>query len=99
MGEFELAADPPEVTIVTSSGCHMCEMAKDVVNAIALDHQLRIRIVDLTSPEGTRLARLHRMPFPPMILIDGHLHGHGRVSEKKLRRYFEPTPRLVGDGL
>lgn len=79
---------PGTITIVTSSGCPLCEMAKELVDVVARDHQLSVRIVDLVSPAGTRLARLHRMPFPPLVLIDGQLHGHGRVSERKLRRHL-----------
>lgn len=61
-------------------------MAKEVVGTVALEHDLRVEIVDLNSGEGRRLALLHRMPFPPMVLIDGTVHGHGRISEKRLRR-------------
>lgn len=89
MEHSEEATSRGTVTIVTSSGCHLCELAKDVVNSVAGDHRLSVRIVDLMSPEGTRLATTHRMPFPPLILVNGQLHGHGRVSEKKLRRFVE----------
>ncbi len=91
MGQTDQDVRPKVVTLVTSSGCHLCEMAKDVLAAVARDHPLTVEEVDLASDSGQRLARTHRMPFPPMVLIDGHVHAHGRVSEKKLRRFLEQT--------
>jgi len=79
----------PEITLVTSPGCHMCEMAKDLISAIALERPLTLSVVELTSAEGEALASAHRMPFPPLMLINGVRHGHGRISEKKLRRALD----------
>lgn len=79
-------APPPEIVLVTSTGCHMCEMAKDTIAAVGVDFPVEVRMVDMTSPEGEELARAHRMPFPPLVLIDGQVHGYGRLSEKKFRR-------------
>jgi glutaredoxin len=95
VGPTEHDASPRAVTIVTSTGCHLCERAKDVVETVALDHELEVRIVDLNSGEGRRLALLHRMPFPPMVLIDGAVHGHGRISEKRLRRDLTPESSAI----
>ncbi len=99
MGQTKHEVSPRSVAIITSSGCHLCEMAKEVVAAVGLDHELSVRIVDLASPEGQRLAKLHQMPFAPMVLIDGQLHAHGRVSEKKLRRYLQQAPRPINERL
>lgn len=76
----------PTVTLVTSPGCHLCEMARDVINAVSMETPLSVEVVELTSPEGEALATSHRMPFPPLVLINGHRHSHGRISEKKFRR-------------
>jgi len=64
----------------------MCEMAKDTIAAVGIDHPISVRTVDMTSREGEELTGIHRMPFPPLVLIDGQLHGYGRLSEKKFRR-------------
>jgi len=61
-------------------------MARDVINAVSMETPLSVEVVELTSPEGEALATSHRMPFPPLILINGQRHTHGRISEKKLRR-------------
>jgi len=61
-------------------------MAKDVITSVALDIPLSLTIIELTSPDGEALAASHRMPFPPLILINGQHHTHGRISEKKFRR-------------
>lgn len=78
-----------EITLVATPACHLCEMAKDSIGAVARDYPVSVRHVDLASPEGQELSVQHRMPFPPLVLINGIYHGHGRVSEKKLRRAIE----------
>jgi hypothetical protein len=80
---------PHNITLLTSSGCHLCEMAKDVIHDATADYELTITIVDLASPEGQNIATLHRMPFPPLILIDGKVHANGRLSAKKFRRSLD----------
>jgi len=89
----------PTITLVTSAGCHMCEMAKDMIASVALETPLNLSVVDLTSPDGEALAASHRMPFPPLVLINGQHHAHGRISEKKFRRALgllaaDPTAEL-----
>jgi len=86
-----------EITLVTNTGCHLCEMAKDVIADASSEYPLNVRIIDLASPEGQDLARVHRMPFPPLILIDGKVHGHGRISAKKLRKALDSMDsRIAG---
>lgn len=74
------------MTLVTSAACILCEQARAVLDRVAADHSLRIRAVDLASEEGSALARRHRVPFPPIVLLDGDLHAYGRLSERRLRR-------------
>ncbi len=73
------------VLLVTSTACHYCEMAKDVLGRLAAEYSIRLREVDMMSDEGRSIVRRHQIPFPPAILVDGRYHSHGRVSEKKLR--------------
>ena len=41
--------------------------------------------VDLDSPAGRAALARWRVPFPPIVLVDGSLFGYGRISERKLR--------------
>ncbi len=99
MGPSETGDQVRIVSIVTASGCHLCEMAKDVVAEVGLDHNLEVRLIDLMSEEGKALARVHRMPFPPLVMIDGQVFGHGRLSAKKLRRFLQESYRPVQERL
>ncbi len=75
-----------QVTVVTSAGCHFCREADRLLDDLERRYPLRVERIDLTSPEGSAIARRFRVPFPPVLLIDGEYHGHGRISERKLTR-------------
>jgi len=64
-------------------------MAKDVIASVAVETPLRLETVELASPDGAEIAKLHRMAFPPLILINGQPHAHGRISEKKFRHALD----------
>lgn len=72
--------------LVTSAGCHFCREADQLLDNLGQRFPLSIERIDLTSPEGVELARRFRVPFPPVLLIDGQYHAHGRISERKLTR-------------
>jgi glutaredoxin-like protein DUF836 len=75
-----------DVVLVESEACHLCEDAASVLEAVAPEHQLRVRRVDLASDEGRAIMRAHRAPMPPIVLIGGELLGWGRISRAKLGR-------------
>ncbi len=74
------------VTLLTQDNCTMCDQAKDVVRRVALDQPLSLLEVPLDSPDGREMATRAGVLFAPGILLDGAPFGHGRLSEKKLRR-------------
>lgn len=76
------------VTLLTQPACSMCDFAKQVLTRVGIDYPLEIREIPLDSPAGRTLATEHGVLFAPGILIDGELFGHGRLSEKKLRRHL-----------
>jgi glutaredoxin len=78
-----------EVTFVTSQGCHFCNDAKHLLDALGARFPLEVTEVDLTSAEGRSIAIRWRVPFPPVILINGEYHGHGRISGRKLTKALE----------
>ena len=78
-----------EITFVTSDGCHFCNDAKHLLDDLATRFPLEITEVDLTSAEGRSIAIRWRVPFPPVILINGEYHGHGRIPGRKLTKALE----------
>jgi len=69
----------PRITLVTRSGCHLCEVAKETLDRIGepwtevvLDGDL-----ELEREYGDRV---------PVVLLDGKEHGYWRVEEQRLRR-------------
>lgn len=79
---------PPKrvVTLLTQENCSLCDQAKVILHKISLDHPLILREVRLDSAEGREMAARARMLFAPGVLLDRAPFGHGRLSEKKLRR-------------
>ena len=87
IGSTESAA--VRITFVTSQGCHFCRDAKTLLDELATQFLLEVTEIDLTSAEGRSIALRWRVPFPPVILIDGEYHGHGRISGRKLTKALE----------
>ncbi len=92
-----------EILLVTARRCHFCDDASKLLADLADGYPLRVRKVELTSDEGTAIAARYRVPFPPVLLIDGTYFGHGRISRRKLvkaldtaMRFFEPAPHPHG---
>ncbi|MBI4932926.1 MAG: glutaredoxin family protein [Actinobacteria bacterium] len=81
--------DTIEVILVEADACHLCEDAKSALEAMAAEHRLQLRRVDLSSVEGRAIMRSTRAPMPPIVIIDGELLGWGRLSRGKLRRRLE----------
>ena len=80
--------EPIEIVLVTAPGCHFCEDAADFLDELDSPAPLLVRELPLNSDEGRALAVRHRVPFPPILLIDGVLFGHGRISHRKLERHL-----------
>lgn len=78
-----------EAVLVTAPRCHLCDDAKVLLKDLQAEYPLIVREVDLSSDEGMRLARKFGMPFPPLLVIDNVLFGHGRISRRKLTRFLD----------
>lgn len=79
------------VTLLTDSGCSLCDHAKAVLARVNEQYPLTVREITLSSEEGRQLAREAGVMFPPAVIIDSQLFSHGRLSEKKLRRHLGAT--------
>jgi hypothetical protein len=82
-----------DVVYVTTDRCHFCERGRAVLADLADRYPLRIREVELASPEGFTIASRWQVPYPPIVLVDGELAGYGRLSERSLDRFL--TTRTV----
>ncbi len=78
--------EPAVLTLLTREDCSLCEHAKDVVRRVQQDQPLTLEEVHLDSERGRALAEKHDVLFAPGILLNGAAFGHGRLSERKLRR-------------
>ncbi|MBM3695532.1 MAG: hypothetical protein FJW79_06330 [Actinobacteria bacterium] len=78
-------SEAARVELVTSPGCHFCGHAREVLDRVATDVPLEVTEVDLDSPAGRAALARWRVPFPPILLVNGALFGYGRISERKLR--------------
>lgn len=77
-----------DVVLVTSPGCHFCDEALSLLEELAETSPLRIETVPLSSERGRSLLVRHRVPFPPILMIDGEFFGHGRISRRKLEAHL-----------
>lgn len=76
----------PIVILLTQDACSLCDEAKGVLRRIAADRPLEVEEVALGSERGRLLAQQGQFLFAPGVLLDGEPFGHGRLSEKKLRK-------------
>jgi glutaredoxin len=74
----------PDVVLYTRHGCHLCEIAAEVLTR----HKLDIRVVDIDQhPE----LRERYNECVPVVEIDGRERFRGRVDELLLRRILRGT--------
>lgn len=77
-----------DVVVVTSPGCHFCDDALGLLEELAETYPLRRELVPLCSEVGRSLLVRHRVPFPPILVIDGEFFGYGRISRRKLEAHL-----------
>jgi hypothetical protein len=73
------------LTLIGKPDCHLCDVAREVVEAVVAELPEDAVVVDERSIlEDPALYELWWEKIP-VILIDGALHGHWRVSPDRLR--------------
>lgn len=78
-----MPAHDHEVTLVTRTGCHLCETAEQLLRRLAADLGFAYHEVDVDASPTLRDEFSDRVP---VILVDGREHGYWRVEEARLRR-------------
>ena len=82
---------PVDIVLVTAPGCHFCSDALRLLDEVGEATPLTVRTVPLSSDEGRALLVRHRIPFPPILLVDGVVFGYGRISRRKLESHLSQS--------
>lgn len=69
-----------KVTIIGKPGCHLCEIAEDVIKNLISDCEIEFEKLSIL--DDHKLAARYSEEIP-VILIDGKVHDIFRVNEKR----------------
>lgn len=84
------------LTLIGKSDCHLCDVAAEVIDAVVADlpdaAAEQVEIVEASIQDDPALYELWWEKIP-VVLIDGELHAHWRVSPDRLRTALEEAAR------
>lgn len=84
------------LTLIGKPDCHLCDVASEVVDAVIAElpdaAAESIEIVEKSIADDPALYELWWEKIP-VVLIDGRLHAHWRVSPERLRSALEEAIR------
>jgi glutaredoxin len=78
-----MAASEHAVTLITRSGCHLCEQAEHLLRSMAGELGFRYTELDV---DADPVLKAEHSDDVPVIMLDGRQHGYWRVEEQRLRR-------------
>jgi glutaredoxin len=73
----------PRLTLITRDGCHLCDVAKEVLAEVVAETGEAWREVDVDADPALLDEYSDRVP---VILLDGREHGYWRVEKARLLR-------------
>lgn len=80
------------LTLIGKPDCHLCEVASEVVDAVIAElpdaAAEQIEVVEASIQQDPALYELWWEKIP-VVLIDGELHAHWRVTPDRLRTALE----------
>jgi len=79
----EAEAPTPRVTLYGRPGCHLCDVARAVIEQVCAD--LGEQYVEISIDDDPRLQQEYGEEIP-VTLVDGRRHDFWRVDEQRLRR-------------
>ena len=88
-------AVPGRLTFLTRKGCHLCHEARDLVERVAREYQVTLKVVDVDT--RSELAREYGQEVP-VLLVDGAKAFKFHVDERRLRRRLRRWRRPVDRG-
>jgi hypothetical protein len=72
------------ITLIGKPDCHLCDVAREVVETVVAElPEDAVDIEELSIADDPALYALWWEKIP-VVLIDGELHGHWRVSPDRL---------------
>ncbi|MEV8507387.1 glutaredoxin family protein [Actinoplanes sp. NPDC051475] len=74
------------LTLISRTGCHLCEEAEAVLDRIAAGQWTRVEVADSIELERDYGDRV------PVVILDGKEHGYWRVEEERLLRDMARPP-------
>lgn len=84
------------VTLIGKPDCHLCDVASEILDAVVAElpdaAAERIEIVEASIQDDPSLFDLWWEKIP-VVLIDGDLHAHWRLSADRLREALEAAVR------
>ena len=73
------------LTLIGKPDCHLCDVAREVVETVVADlPEDAVEVEELSIADDPELYAVWWEKIP-VVLIDGSLHGHWRVSPDRLR--------------
>ncbi|MBY9074542.1 glutaredoxin family protein [Nocardioides sp. WL0053] len=81
-GPTELGETPPRVVLYSKPGCHLCDDARAVVEAVCEELGETYDEIDITTSE--ELMRSYGEEIP-VTFVDGRQHDFWRVDPARLR--------------
>lgn len=90
------------LTLIGKPDCHLCDVASEVIDAVVAElpdaAAEQLEIVEASIQDDPALYDLWWEKIP-VVLIDGRLHAHWRVSPDRLRDALEEAVRsdAIGD--
>lgn len=73
------------VTLIGKPDCHLCDVAREVVETVVAElPEDSVDVEELSIADDPSLYAQWWEKIP-VVLIDGELHGHWRVSPNRLR--------------
>jgi glutaredoxin len=72
----------PRVVLYSRPGCHLCEVAKEIVEAVCVEVGERFEEVDITSSKELVSQFGEQIP---VTFVDGRQHDFWRVDADRLR--------------
>ncbi|WP_144876865.1 glutaredoxin family protein [Microbacterium sp. 1.5R] len=80
------------LTLIGKPDCHLCDVASEIIDAVVADlpdaAAESIEIVEASINDDPALYELWWEKIP-VVLIDGELHAHWRLSADRLREALE----------
>ncbi|HCJ47896.1 MAG TPA: thioredoxin family protein [Microbacterium sp.] len=73
------------LTLISKPDCHLCDVAREIVETVVADlPEGRVEIEELSIADDPALYAQWWEKIP-VVLVDGELHAHWRVSADRLR--------------